>query len=306
LGLVYPNDLIGPPPTPTISPTTGVPSFGDQYLPSAGWFFNVDIGVVAPRFKNQIQGSVPLSDGSVALVGVAGADLDWTVMPRLEVGYRLPLDLGSVLLGYRTLVSEGKEDLFDSAGNPATIKSRLNLNEVDLDYRSMDFDVGGKWLLFWRVGGRFTSAYYDSQLTSEMAKTLAGGAFLNARVTNNFVGGGPHAALEISHTFTPQFDFFANVDGAVLIGHVDQSYSESLTFGSGGAGIGGAATNSTTQAVPTLGIQLGVRWTPLGPDRVRFSLGYEYEYWWLIGQIGSGSAGELESQGIFFRSELRF
>jgi hypothetical protein len=100
-------------------------------------------------------------------------------------------------------------------------------------------------------------------------------------------------------------DFFGNVDGAVLIGHIHQSYEEVFSFGNGTT-IGGASNQSTTQAVPTLGVQVGMRWTPLGPDRVRLSVGYQYEYWWLIGQIGGGSTGELESQGFFFRSEFRF
>ncbi len=310
-----PSGLVGPLPAsivpdaypaPSVSPATGVPSYGDQYMPPPGWFANIDFGLVHPSFKNHLQGQVPLPGGHTETVAVPGADLDWTFSPRVEIGYRLPLDLGSIILGYRSLVSEGKSDETDNLGNSGTLKSRLNLNQVDIDYRSMDFDVGGKWNLFWRLGVEFASIYYDSRTDAHLVSTLAGPGMFDARVSNNFLGAGPKAAVEMSRTlFTPRLCFFTNFQGAVLLGNIHQTYEETFNFPSLGRPFGGASDANTFQAVPTLGLQVGLSWTPLGPDALRLSLGYQYEYWWMLGRLG-GSRGELESQGVFFRTEFHF
>jgi hypothetical protein len=292
----------------SVSPATGIPSFGDDYLPPPGWFANIDLAVVAPVFKNQIKGDVLLPGKIVSTVAVPGTDLDWTFSPKIEVGYRFPLDLGSVLVGYRSMVSEGEETEADTLGNFGTLKSRLNFNQIDVDYRSMDFDVGGKWNLFWRLGARVATIYYDSAIDSNLITTLSGPGSYQARVSNNFVGVGPKAALEFNHCFTPKLSLYTNCEGAVLIGHVNQSYGETYDFPAVGGPFGGARDDSTTQAVPMLGINAGLRWTPVGPDILMFSLGYQYEYWWMLGRLGGANAsnGDLESQGVYFRGQFRF
>ena len=39
--------------------------------------------------------------------------------------------------------------------------------------------------------------------------------------------------------------------------------------------------------------------------RLRFSAGYEFEYWWDVGNVG-GSHANLWDQGGFFRVDFRF
>jgi hypothetical protein len=72
-----------------------------------------------------------------------------------------------------------------------------------------------------------------------------------------------------------------------------------------GSLFGGAGDDRVTKSIPTLSAQIGLGWSPLGGDHLRFSAGYLYEHWWMLGDIGSSRA-ELEDQGIFFRGEVNF
>src|SRR5262245_30628494 len=64
-----------PPPAETIvpGPPVGPPTFGDDHLPPPGWFANIDLAVVAPRFKNQLSGVVTFPNGTRDRVEVPGA-----------------------------------------------------------------------------------------------------------------------------------------------------------------------------------------------------------------------------------------
>jgi hypothetical protein len=127
---------------------------------------------------------------------------------------------------------------------------------------------------------------------------------LAQHVSNHFIGAGPHAGLDAwYHCDVPGLGVFARVDGALPIGSVHQSFEESFADVTGSV-LGSAASQSATRVVPTVSAQIGVGWQPIG-THLRFSGGYEFEYWWDIGHVGLSHA-TLWDQGGFFRVEFRF
>ena len=68
----------------------------------------------------------------------------------------------------------------------AELRSRLNLNVLDLDYsnRETSLNLGPLWDMKWRVGVRLSSIYYDAK---------AGNPVVAQRTANDFRGGGPQS-----------------------------------------------------------------------------------------------------------------
>jgi hypothetical protein len=262
-----------------------------------GWFGAVELDLLGVHIKNRLVAPVAVGD-VVDTVHLPTASLDWTTSPRFELGYRLGQGFGEFLLTYRSLVTEGKEgiDNFDPAGE-GFLKSRLNMNIVDLDYASREFSPVSQFGLKWHVGARLASAYFDS---------TAVGLILGQRTSSSFFGGGPHAGFDLSWRpcALPALSVFTRLDGALLLGRVKQSFEETVTLEDGSV-IGGAANQSQTQAVPVLQWQAGVGYTPpWSGNQLHFSLGYDFEQWWGI-RVGDSRA-DLTAQGIFLRAEFNY
>src|SRR5262249_55019701 len=86
-----------PPPVPPYScdPLPGPyferdPQLDPPALSPPGWFGDVELGIVVPHVKNQLVDVVQIGTSPPDTVALIGADLNWTVAPRFEVGYRLP------------------------------------------------------------------------------------------------------------------------------------------------------------------------------------------------------------------------
>jgi hypothetical protein len=322
-GPVYPG--LGPPPPGTVLPPPPPPPpgapfedrngpllVGDPLLDQPqfgrpGWFAAVDVAVLAPHFNDRLTHTVTLPGGITNTVSLPGADLDWTGSPRLEIGYRMPEGCGEFSLGYRSVVSDARATLFTPDGNVGELKSRLNVNVVDLDYGSPESSLAPNWLMRWKVGVRFAAVYFDSRAAIVLPDpAIPGGGTVMERVSNNFVGAGPHAGLELErHLFGTPLSLYGSLDGAVVVGHISQDFEQVWTFDTTGAQVGGALRDSGTQAVPVLSLQLGVRLAPFGCDGMRLSLGYVFEDWFDVGNLNS-SRGYLIDQGIYFRSEFNF
>ncbi len=295
--LAPPPGLAPPPPGGVfLPPRPGLPAAPG--CPPPGFFGTLEIGVLSPRFTNGLV--APVSVGGVTQpVGVPGADLDWTGSPRVEIGYRLPDSMGELLASYRSVVSEGTATFpnYDVLG-AGFARSRLNVNEVDLDYNSGPSVVAPCWDLSWRFGVRVAAAYWDTRVQ---------GNFLEQRVSNNFVGAGPRFGLEATRQLDvfPGLAAFARLDGSFVIGGVSQSFEEVQRL-PGGAHVGGATDVTSTRLVPMLDFQTGVSYTPQVTGRwLRFSLGYLFQQWWGVGNAGNSHA-DLNLQGIFFRGEFNF
>ncbi len=262
-----------------------------------GWFAAVEVGLVSAHVKNRLTASVPFPGNRADTVAVPGADLDWTLAPRFEAGYRLPEGLGEFLFSYRFLTTQGHGVVsdFDVFGEGA-VKSRLDVNVLDLDYASREWAPAPHWDMKWRVGVRLANTFYDSR---------GQGLFVGQRVSDRFFGAGPHVGLDLGRNFAiPGLSLFLRTEGALPIGQVRQGFEETFNLGDGTL-YGSARTIRHTHALPTLNVQIGLGWTPPGWNGTRFSFGYQYEYWWLLGGTEASHA-ELSDQGLFLRGEFNF
>jgi hypothetical protein len=274
-------------------------------VPPPGFFGVLEVGLVGPHVKNHLIGTVAGIGGPVG-VALPSANLDWTGSPRITIGYQLADNMGQFLATYRSVVSEGTGFVypFDTFGG-GFLKSRLNMNVIDMDYASgpqrFAFDRQGVekyWSVNWLVGARVATAYFDSVATGEL---------IQQRVSNNFVGGGPHGAVDLLRELPglPGVSLFSRLEGAVVIGDVSQNFNQTYHLGSTPL-LGSAAHVSDGQAVPMLSFRAGIDYTPpLRGHWLHFGLGYEFEYWWNVGNLGPSRA-DITTQGFYFRGEFSF
>jgi hypothetical protein len=296
-----------PPPTshpPVLLFSERDPLLERPELPPPGWFFGVETAWVVPHVKNRLVGDVLIDGVQLDTVHVPPAELDSTIAPRFEIGYRLPNGLGEFLLTYRFLVSEGTIFFTDSDGLTG-VKSRLNLNVFDFDYANRECSLAPYWDMQWKVGVRLAGIYFDSRSNLQTLPDMFAALSVERQASNNFWGAGPHVGLCLTRKLdVPGMTLFANVEGATLLGQIRQQFSERFSFaGVPNVQFGGVNAFTRSQAVPTLNFQVGLGWSPPGWSQLRYSLGYEYEHWWSVGQA-NGSSAEVWDQGLFLRGEF--
>jgi hypothetical protein len=289
------------------------PLLDPPQLPPVEWFFNLEVDPDKGHVKNEISTTVPNpATGKMDLVGLPSATLNWTVSPHFELGYRLPSGFGEILLSYRFLATEGSE-AYPLADGPGRLSSQLDINQVDLDYASWEFSLWPKWDMRWRFGLRYADVYFDSRGDEGFALAAAGSGVYETRVTNSYVGIGPHAGVDLSRRFGPSgLAFVTKADFTILVGRIRQQFIERTTaFGPGGQPLVGDLSVSSSQGVPVLNVQAGFSWQPPQCPQANFFLGYQYEYWWEVGMLdqlnnGSGTFGEVIDQGFVLRAEFNF
>jgi hypothetical protein len=269
--------------------------------PSPGWFADLEIGLVGPHVRNHLNSPVLVRTPTpfIDQVRLPTAHLDWVGSPAIDIGYRLPDGWGAFVFSYRSIVSEGRDLLLDFDPNgDAGLKSRLNVNVFDLAYAGHPCSLSPLWDLQWKAGVRVASVYFDSR---------AIGPVFTQSVSNNFVGAGPLASVEVARRFAdaPELAVFGRLEGSLLVGGDHQGFAETVRDDNGSA-FGGAVSGSSTQVVPVLALRVGLSYTPPWAGCWnRFALGYEFQQWWNIGQ-GGGSHADLSTNGIFFRAEFGF
>lgn len=293
----------GPPACAPYEDCNGPLLVGDPLLdppgaPHPGWFTAVEVGLIAPHIKDRLVAGVNLGDQFTDVVHLPSAELDWVASPRVELGYRCAQGFGEFLISYRSIVSEGRCTItgFDLFGDGA-LRTRLNVNVLDLDYSSREFSLGPWWDMKWQVGARLAGVFFDSR---------AEGAILAQRTSNSYIGAGPHAGMDLWRRL-PVYGLalFGRLEGAVLLGHLSQEFEESFGVGDFFL-LGGATQQRTTQGVPVARLQAGLSWTPSWYDRcLRLAAGYELEQWWNLGTLNDSRA-ELTGQGAFVRFEWNF
>ncbi len=293
LGVPSPAPYVGPPPPPPFSERADPGPNGWADAPSCeeGLFFNTELDFLKPAVKNRLSGTVTFPDGSTGVVQPPQANLDWTVAPTLEIGYRFPDSFGDLSASYRFLVSDGHGTVPTAAG-ALDLRSRLDLNQFDFDYTSARFSPGPFWDLKWRIGARLADVYFDSRVSS---------GIFDQQASNNFFGAGPHFGLDAERRIglLPGFAAFGSIDGAVLVGQIHQHFQE------GGGPLSANDTEQQTQSVPMVTLKAGFSYTPPRLEFVHFSTGYEFERWWNLARLGA-STGELTDQGIFLRAEFDY
>jgi Legionella pneumophila major outer membrane protein precursor len=300
LGAPRPAPFPGPPPPFSERADPGPNGWADAPSGEEGLFFNTELEFVKPAVKNRLSGVVTFPGGLTDNVQVPQTNLDWTVAPTFELGYRFPDSFGDLSASYRFLTSEGRGTIASGA-NVLDVRSRLDLNQVDFDYSSARFSPGPFWDLKWRVGARLADVFFDSRVSDR----VSAGAF-EQQASNNFIGAGPHFALDAERRIglLPGFAAFGNIDGAVLVGQIHQRFHDGGVLNNG-TPLGFDDTEQRTQSVPVLTLKAGFSYTPPRLEFVHFTTGYEFERWWDLARLG-GSKGELTDQGIFLRAEFDY
>ncbi len=319
-GLPRPPDaprslLQQPSPTPPYScePLPGPyfepdPRLDPPPLPPPGWFTDLEVGIVGPHVKNRLTNSVQVDGRAPDIVHLPSAELDWTAAPRFEVGYRLMSGFGEFAVAYRFFATDGS----GSVRGPdviADLRSRLDLNLVDVDYASREISLWPHCDMKWRFGLRWADVFFDSRANEPFAAAAAGSGIFETRTSNNFWGIGPHAGLELAQRFEGSgLALVARVDGATLLGRIRQNFFEvSTSLGPDGQLLTGNTRLSVSQSVPTINAFMGLSWQPPFYPHVHVYAGYQYEHWWNVGRNSSTtSRGELSDQGVLLRAEFNF
>ena len=268
-----------------------------SYEAEPGWFASVELGVVGAHINNHVTGSVTVPGYAPNVVQLPTAQLDWVGVPRFELGYRFAEGYGELAFAGRFLQTVGHATIpnFDIAGD-GDLRSRLELDVLDFGYANRLNILGPQWDMRWQVGARLANAFFDSQ---------ADGYYVDQQASNHFFGAGPHADLSLRGRFGESgVSAFGKVEGSALIGRVHQNFSETLYFDDGSV-LGAGTSASSTQAVPILNFETGLSWVPYYWPRTRYTVGYEFEHWWNVGNAG-GSHADVTDQGIFFRAEVNY
>jgi hypothetical protein len=314
--LLMPSPPPGPPPPSLDQPYfQHDPILDSPNLPPVGWYTDVQLTVLKPHLRNDLVGFVQVGTSSnhninsdntgFDPVALDAARLNWTVAPRIEVGYRLPSGFGELGVAYRFFNAQGTSPTVGNDG-PATLTSRLDLNTVDFDYISREWSLWPHWDMKWRVGVRVASIYFDSRAGESVSLAAAGSGVFQQQVTDSWRGIGPHVGLELVRKFDHDWSAFLRSDFATMIGRQRQGFFEtSSTTGADGQFLAGDTHVSGSVDNPVLQIQAGASWQPW--TDVTLFLGYHFEYWWDAGRLNlEGSHGYFYDQGVLLQAMYDF
>ena len=287
------------PPIPIPPPASDVPLMLVPAGPKPGLFGGVEVGLLFPHVTNGLTSSVIVRPFGVGdTVSLPAAGLDSTVAPQVTLGYRLRDDLGSILLTYRNLSSEGREVVsnFDFAGD-GVVYSRLDINTVGLAYSTWEYPLGALWAMRWEMGAKLSSIYFDS---------FGQGSVIGQHVSDHFVGAGPAVALDLTRELPGTgLALYSRAEFAELLGTVTQRYSETVGDPRQPDGFGGISQHGS-QGVPVLALQTGFSWLARPDGRYRLTAGYSFEHYWAVGKVGPTTHGDVMAQGLFLRAEFNY
>jgi hypothetical protein len=277
-------------------------------VPQTGWFADGEVNVVSPHVKNQLIGTVQINGFAPDTVRLPSSDLNWTVSPRFEAGYRFLSGYGECLFAYQFLASHGSETMMGPDG-PAALSSRVDVQVFDFDYTSREISLWPMWEMRWFFGGRLANVYFDSRSEEPLAEAAAGTGVFFRRVTNHYIGFGPHCGLELErHLGDSGLSLVVRPDGWISLGRIRQGFfEESTTLGLDGRPLTGESHVFASQAVLRFHLQGGLSWRPPQWPNTHFFAGYQYEKWWNVGRESDiGSGGELEVQGVWLQAGINF
>ena len=228
--LLQPAPPIGPPPPNLERYFVQDPILDPPQWPKTGWFTDVQIDIIHPHvFGNQWKAPVVTSAGRSVKVATGVARLDWTVAPRLELGYRLPSGCGEFSLSDRGFYTDGTGPFSGPAGN-FTRTSHLGVNYTDMDYASREYTPWVNWTMKWRAGVRVAYTWLDSTVSQPFNVAAAGTGVYADRAVNYTAGAGPHFGIRLDHNWAqPGLSFLTNLDIADTFTRIRQRFSTATT-----------------------------------------------------------------------------
>jgi hypothetical protein len=272
--------------------------YGPPSLPTM-FFANVEVDILKPHLKAALSNSAFFPDGSQTTVRPPTTNVGWTAAPRFEVGATLPDSLGYFALYYRGFATDGRQDATALDGTPFALRTRLDMNQAGLDYGTTPYSFAPRWDVLGRIGIAWGDVFFDNQAVSA-AQTLY--------ASNNYNGAGPHVRLELRRHIglLPGLDFVGRGDLFVLVGQIRQNFRED-DVNPDGSIRQGTFTQRKTQTVPVFNFTTGLSYVPPRLPNWRFTLGYEFEEWWFVGQVDLlDSRGQFTTNGVFLRAAVNF
>ena len=302
------------------SPATASPNLEHYFIldpvldppnwPKVGWFTDVQIDIIHPHvFGNQWTAPVTTSAGRTVHVTPGVARLEWTVAPRVELGYRLPTGLGEFSISDRGFYTNGSGPFSGPAGN-FTRTSHLGVNYTDMDYASREYTQWPNFTLKWRAGVRVAYTWLDTTVSQPFNVAAAGNGVYADRAINYTAGAGPHFGVALDHNLTkPGLFFLTNLDIADTFTRIRQRFSTATTtLTPSGTPAKGMFTESFWNQVPILNFRVGLGYQPPNYPNLRFYAGYVYEFWWQTGTESNTARSHLfmDNQGITLSAGLDF
>ncbi len=169
------------------------------------------------------------SNGRTVNTILGSARLNWTVAPRLELGYRLPSGFGEFSVSDRGFYTDGTGPFNGPAGN-FTRTSHLGVNYTDADYASREYTQWPNWTLKWRAGVRTAFTWFDTTVSQPFNVAAAGNGVFAARTVNYTTGAGPHFGVALDHNFAqPGLSFLTNLDIADTFTCIRHRFSTATT-----------------------------------------------------------------------------
>jgi hypothetical protein len=274
---------------------------------SVGWFAGVDLYFVHPEIDSQVN-NTNLAPGDLFHgtfknpTQLPVGDMNWTVMPRIQVGYRRENGLGEFIASYRFLQANSSGTLlnFDAAG-AGQLHTRSQAHVLDLVCAYTDLTEGLAWYFpavqHYGVGLRVASWIFDT--------TANGQQTLEERAGNVFIGGGPVVNYEGTWLTTwRSVTFNGGFDAAGVGGFNYQRFAETAIV-SGSVQTAGGRTDGRGTATPILGVWGGMSWVPDWQNQAfRLSAGYRWERWWNFPD--AGAQNDLTLQGPFVRGDFKW
>jgi hypothetical protein len=258
-----------------------------------------EVAVIHPVPRFRLTNDTPLPATGDTLT-VPSASLSWTAAPWFDLAYRLPRSLGFLSINYRFLTTEGS-DIAPFGRGIGDLHSRLDLNLINLDYGTTPYAFAPRWDFQWRAGVQLADVWFDSTLRGD-------GLFQQA--SNSFRGAGPHVRMDLQRHLecAPGLSLFGRLEGAGVLGRISQKFHEQI------GDTAGFWEQNGIQFVPVLWVQAGCSYVPATNPHWEISLGYVYEHWWFVGQLGtdsnagvqSATRGEFDTQGVFLRCQVDF
>jgi len=290
------------------------PILDPSQWPKTGWFTDFQLGIIHPHFfGNQLKSVVTTTTGRTVHQALGSARFNWTVAPRLELGYRLASGFGEFSISDRGFYTDGTGPFSGPAGS-FTRTSHLGVNYTDVDYGSREYTPWTNWGMKWRVGVRTAYTWFDTSVSEPFSVAAAGNGVYAARTLNYTVGAGPHFGIQIDHKWNETgLSFVSRLDIADTFSRVRQRFSvATTTLTPAGKPSKGEALEHFWQIVPILNFQVGVGWQPPRYPNVHLFMGYLYEFWWQVGTNSNeegtpqGKFGFFDNQGVVLQAGVDF
>jgi hypothetical protein len=276
-------------------------------MPRPGWFVYKEFELAAPHIYRFLYNTVTVGSRAPDNVNLPNRGLNWTLAPKLEIGYWLPSGFGGFSMSYRNISSSGGMDSsFLGPDGAANLRSELAVHVIDADYISKEFTQLDQFKMRWRGGLRTTIAYYNTVLTQAASEASAGTGILQQEATNSFRGVGPHLGVELRWDFAryPGMSLLGSTDYGATLGRIKQGFFELAQDPLSPSGLSfGTNTISSSQTVQMFNARMGLNYQP--PEHPNFSafLGFQYDLWWGVGRLSAqpSSRGDLSISGFVLR-----